>query len=168
MAEVETAEWVWGIEQNGKCGFRTPYAMKKQLLPMVTMSRILIAVACGTSSGGGRTIACGKGQRWGCLLFPLPLLFRLLLQLGIPPFEENEAAERNLPYALQCYEKTAGYVTTAMPAANWGVCIFTDGVRLWITHGLFNGWRRMRKRNMSHQRGIKRLKMPSGCTVLLM
>ncbi len=104
----------------------------------------------------------------GCLLFPLPLLFRLLLQLGIPPLEENKAAERNLPYALQCYEKTAGYVTAAMPAANGGVCIFTDGVRLWITHGLFNGWRRMRKRNMSHQRGIKRLKMPSGCTVLLM
>lgn len=109
-----------------------------------------------------------QGFRDACYFLSLPLLFRLLLQLGIPPLEENKAAERNLPYALQCYEKTAGYVTAAMPAANGGVCIFTDGVRLWITHGLFNGWRRMRKRNMSHQRGIKRLKMPSGCTVLLM
>ena len=57
------------------------------------------------------------------------------------------AAERNLPYVIERCEKTAGYGMTAMPAASWGACIFTVGIRLWTIRGRFNGWRGMGNRN---------------------
>lgn len=62
-------------------------------------------------------------------------------------FWEGKAAERNLPYVIERCEKTAGYGMTAMPAASWGACIFTVGIRLWTIRGRFNGWRGMGNRN---------------------
>ena len=61
----------------------------------------------------------------------------------------GRAVERNLPYALECYEKTASYGNDSYACRQLGRLYFHGWGRKRTMRGRFSGWRGMRNRNMS-------------------